>query len=527
MLPNVLMIGLSPNVGCIKFDESHKSISTFGSTAKKSCLMINWVKIFLRLNTAGILFFSLSCVSTEKEAEKEKRPNVLFFITDDESWVERSVYGWSNLQTPNFNRVAEQGVLFTHAFTTAPSCAPSRASVLTGRNFWELEQGAFIQSYLPKKFPLFTTILVEHGYHVGYTEKTWGPGALLGEGHVAFSGKAYNDAKTNESIPGITNNDYAANFDLFLKDKKEGQPFFFWAGIYEPHGPDGPENYKLLEKEYGISLDQIQLPSGVPDTKENRKARGNFIYEIGYTDIHLGRMLASLEALNELDNTVIVVTSDNGSNVIREQALVGKASAYDLGVHIPMVIMWPNEIKGGRKLSDFVSFTDLTPTFLELAQVDPPESMSGNSLLPILQSEESGRIDLKRNFIVTGLEWHGEFDPVSRSSRSIRDDRFTYIVYYNNVAENGMYLTAEEAIKPAKIEFYDLQNDPWQLIDLADNSNYQEEKERLAKKFHENGMKTNDPRVTGAMDIFIKTRQYVQKRKRMGYEKTMKLPFTD
>ena len=123
----------------------------------------------------------------------------------------------------------------------------------------------------------------------------------------------YKDAKTPQSIAGITSNDYATNFDLFLKDRKEGQPFFFWAGVYEPHGPDGPENYKLLEKEYGISLDQIQLFPGVEDTEENRQARGNYLYEIGYTDIHLGRMLASLEALNELDNTIIVVTSDNGT----------------------------------------------------------------------------------------------------------------------------------------------------------------------------------------------------------------------
>ena len=153
--------------------------------------------------------------------------------------------------------------------------------------------------------------------------------------------------------------------------------------------------------------------------------------------------------------------------------------------------------------------------------------MSGKSLLPILNSEKSGRIDPKRDFIVTGLEWHGEFDPVSRSTRSIRDHRFAYIVHYNNVAGKGMYLSEEEAIKPVKVEFYDLQNDPWQLNDLASSSEYLDDMERLAKKFNENGMKTQDPRVTGEMDVFIETRQYVQKRKRLGYEKTMNLPFTN
>ena len=485
------------------------------------------IKTIFRLSIIGILLCPFSCTTELEQNSKDQRPNILFFITDDESWVERSVYGWSNLQTPNFDYVAEQGVLFTHGYTTAPSCAPSRASVLTGHNFWEMEQGAFIQSYFPRKFPLFTSILTENGYHVGHTEKTWGPGSFPEEGHAEFSGTAYNEAKTAHSIAGITNNDYATNFDLFLKDKGEDQPFFFWAGIYEPHGPHGPENYKLLEKEYGMNLDQIQLFPGAQDTKENRQSRGNFLYEIGYTDIHLGRMIESLRARNELDNTIIVVTSDNGTDFSRGEGLLGKASAYDLGVHVPMAIMWPTRIKGGREVNDFVSFTDLGPTFLEAAEVVPPDNMSGKSLLPILYSENSGRIDSTRDFMVTGLEWHGEFDPASRSSRSIRDEQFAYIVHYNNVDENGTYLTSEEAIKPAKIEFYDLQNDPWQLIDLASNPKYQGDMERLAKKFEENGMKTKDPRLTGEMDLFIKARKYVQKRKQLGYEKTLKLPFED
>ncbi|MEO1013535.1 MAG: sulfatase, partial [Bacteroidota bacterium] len=446
---------------------------------------------------------------------------------DDESSIERSAYGWSNLKTPNFDRVAEHGILFTHAFTTAPSCAPSRASVLTGRDFWELEQGAFIQSYLPKKFPLFTTILAHNGYLVGHTGKTWGPGSFLEEGHTEFSGTGYNHTKAKKSIAGIATNDYATNFDSFLKDRKEDQPFFFWAGVHEPHDPHGPENYSLLEKEYDIGINEIQLFTGIEDTKENRQARGNYLYEIGYADLHLGRMLDILEAQNELDNTIVVVTSDNGTPVSRGPALIGKASAYDLGVHIPMALMWPKHVKAGRKVSDFISFSDLAPTFLEVAEINPPNTMSGKSLFPILSSEKSGRIEPKRDFVVTGLEWHGEFDPISRSSRSIRDNRFAYVVHYNNVDENGVHLTKEEAIKPVKTEFYDLQNDPWQLTDLKTDPEYSDTMETLAKKLHQNGIRTKDPRFTGEMDIFIKTRQYVQKRKKLGYGETLKLPYSD
>jgi arylsulfatase A-like enzyme len=90
-------------------------------------------------------------------------PNILFFITDDESAIERSAYGLSKLPTPAFDRVVKDGVLFTNGFTTAPSCAPSRAAVLTGRHFWELEQGGFIQAFIPKKYPTVSQLLADHG----------------------------------------------------------------------------------------------------------------------------------------------------------------------------------------------------------------------------------------------------------------------------------------------------------------------------------------------------------------------------
>lgn len=459
--------------------------------------------------------------------QQEKRPNILFFITDDESWIERSAYGWSNLPTPHFDRVAEQGILFSNAYTSAPSCAPSRASVLTGRNFWELEQGAYIQAFLPRKFPIFTDILEENRYYIGYTQKTWGPGVSPKIGHSKVSGVSHNKAKIVDKPDGISDNDYAANFDLFLTERKGDQPFFFWAGLSEPHLGSGPENYKRLEKEFGITLGQIKLFPGMEDTKENRQERANFIYEIAYADLHLGRMLASLEAIGELDNTLIVVTSDNGTPTTRGEEQVGKASAYDLGVHEPLAVMWPARVKAGRKVSDFVNFADFATTFLEAAGIEAPASMSGSSLMQILESKKSGRIEAERNSVITGLEWHGEFDPVSRSSRSIRDDRFAYIVFYNNVDEKGMLLANKEAIKPAKVELYDLKNDPWQLNNLADNPDYRKDMQRLDAMFRQNGIQTKDPRVTGEMDIFINTRQYVQKRKRIGYGKTITLPFSE
>ena len=459
----------------------------------------------------------LGCVSTGlRTAAAAESPNILFFITDDESWLERSAYGWSKLPTPHFDRVAKQGVLFTNGYTSAPSCAPSRASALTGRNFWELKQGALIQAWLPKEFPIFPQLLAEHGYHVGSTHKVWGPGVYNEKSHPdATCGTCYEEAKVSKPPRAISTCDYAGNFELFLKDRKAGQPFFFWAGLAEPHGPYDAENYRRLKEEFGFSLSEVSVPPTMEDTTPNRRKRANFLYEVCWADRHLGRMLAALEAIGELDNTIVIVTSDNGTSGIPQS----KATPYDLGVHEPLAIMWPARVAAGRTVTDFVSFADFAPTFLDVAGIKPPTTMTGRSLLPLLESPKSGRIDPQRNFIVTGVEWHGEFDPTSRSSRAIRDDKYAYVVWYGNVDAQGKPLSNEQAIIPTKVEFFDMVNDPWQQHDLSNDSRYEKEQARLAGQLREVGRETDDPRITGEMDIFRQTRQFVQERKRGGYKK--------
>jgi uncharacterized sulfatase len=238
------------------------------------------------------------------QAKDAARPNVLFFLTDDESWLERSAYGWSKLPTPAFDRVAQQGVLFMNGFTTAPSCAPARASVLTGHHFWELEQGGFIQAYIPKKYPVVSAILANHGYQVGLTGKGWGPGSHSTLGIRSDSlGRNFKSKEIANPPQGVHATDYAANFDQFLKWRDPKKPFFFWAGIMEPHEPSGKTNYLRLEKEFGVKLDQVSLPPFMRDTRANRIERANFLYEICLLDTHLARMLESLEKAGELSNT--------------------------------------------------------------------------------------------------------------------------------------------------------------------------------------------------------------------------------
>lgn len=477
---------------------------------------MNLSTCFLNRKVTLFYIFLISFIINRGVATAQvNKPNVLLFITDDESWFERSIYGESKLPTPYFDRVAKNGVLFTNAYSSAPSSAPARAALLTGRNFWELKQGAFIQAWLPREFPVLTMLLKDAGYKVGMTGKGWGPGVHPEEGYSDdLGGKIYNQVRLDvaERISGISPLNYSANFENFLRSLESEQPFFFWLGSIEPHDPFAPDNWKRLESEFGVGLSDILIPAVMKDTEANRKNRANMAYEVCYADQRLGEALALLEREGKLDNTIVIVTADNGTVIGNK----GKASPYDAGTHVPLAIMWPTQMPGERMVNDFVNFSDFAPTILEACQVTVPPSMSGNSFLNILKSTSSGRVDKKRDFTVTGLEWHGEIDPASRSFRTITTDRYTYIIRYSNHRPVERY--TDPRIEIASEELYDLVNDRWQENNLIDNKKYGKQVKRLRSKLAEYVMKTRDPRFTGDMSTFRETREYVQERRRNGYK---------
>ncbi|MHC4464672.1 MAG: sulfatase-like hydrolase/transferase, partial [Planctomycetota bacterium] len=172
---------------------------------------------FLRAVSAGTASLAISgCMDGIKFSAGEKfakRPNILFCISDDQSWVHAGVYGDKVVKTPNFDRIAAEGVLFTHAFCAAPSCTPSRGAILTGQNIWRLEEGGLLLGTLPAKFQVYTELLEAAGYHVGFTRKGWSPG------QVKPSGRTQNPAGRRYK-----------NFKQFIEARPEGQPFCFWFG---------------------------------------------------------------------------------------------------------------------------------------------------------------------------------------------------------------------------------------------------------------------------------------------------------
>ncbi|MEO8350245.1 MAG: sulfatase-like hydrolase/transferase [Chthoniobacteraceae bacterium] len=165
-----------------------------------------------------------------------ERPNILFAIADDWS-AHAGAYGTKWVRTPNFDRVARDGLLFTHAYTPNAKCAPSRACILTGRNSWQLEEAANHICYFPTKFKSWGEALAEHGYFVGYTAKGWGPGvANHSDGTPRqMTGRPFNRRQAPPPASGIGQNDYAGNFIDFLEAAPTDQPWCFWYGSIEPH----------------------------------------------------------------------------------------------------------------------------------------------------------------------------------------------------------------------------------------------------------------------------------------------------
>ncbi|HET7559066.1 MAG TPA: sulfatase, partial [Limnochordia bacterium] len=305
-----------------------------------------------------------------------RRPNILFAVADDASHM--SAYGHRFVHTPNFDRVAEAGILFLNAFTPNPKCAPSRACILTGRHTWQLEEACNHYGLFPAKFPVYPDLLERAGYVVGFTGKGWAPGDWKRGGRSRNpAGPAFNERTlTPPAGTRINRNDYAANFADFLAQRPADQPFCFWYGGFEPHRPYEPgEGLRA-----GKRPDTVDVPGFLPNVDVVREDLLDYANEIEWFDRHLGLMLDQLEAIGELDNTLVVVTSDNGMPFPRV-----KGNMYEPDFHLPMALCWPAATSGCRRVEDLVSFVDLAPTFLAAAGVEAPTELVGRSLLSIVE----------------------------------------------------------------------------------------------------------------------------------------------
>ena len=324
------------------------------------------------------VFVSLLAMPGAAGTAEDGRPNVLFAIADDWGWPHAGAYGDPVVKTPAFDRLAREGVLFHHAYISSPSCTPSRGAALTGQWHWRLEGAGNLWSVFPDKFATYPELLREAGYEVGVCAKGWGPGRTETPGRQ-LEGTRYR------------------NFQEFLAKRQKGKPFCFWLGSSDPHRPYKPGSGAAA----GMDLDRIRLFGCFPDCPEVRSDVADYYFEVQRFDGLVGAAMASLEKIGELDNTVVLMTGDHGMPFPR-----CKSNLYDSGARVPLAVRWPGKVKPGRTVDDFVSFTDLAPTFLEIGGLEPASEMTGRSLMGVLRSDRSGQVDAARDFVLTGKERH-------------------------------------------------------------------------------------------------------------------------
>ncbi|QDU59268.1 Arylsulfatase [Planctomycetes bacterium Pan216] len=417
----------------------------------------------------------------------DMRPNILLLISDDQSWLHTSVMGDKVVKTPAFDQLAREGVLFPNAFASAPTCTASRGALLTGQDLWRLGPGANQRSTLPAEHETYPDLLAGAGYHVGCGGKGWAPGNVKAGGRKAPpAGKPYK------------------SFASFLKAKPPGAPFCYWFGSKNPHRPYDLDSGVRAGKDPAA----VDVPPSLPDSLAVRKDLLDYYLEIERFDREVAGILAKLDRAGFAENTIVVVTSDNGMPFPR-----GKANLYDLGVRMPLVIRWPAEIPPNRVIEDFVSLVDVAPTFLAAAGLQPPRAMTGHSLLPVLRSDRQGIVDSACDRAFFGRERHALWYP----SRAIRTRDYLYIRNYrpettprdcdpspslgevlarwNDPVERRFYDQAF-ARRPAE-ELYDLRADPDQLVNVAAESSHATARKRLSKSLSAYQRETNDPWLVG------------------------------
>jgi arylsulfatase A-like enzyme len=467
------------------------------------------------MNRAFLSVLALVCgvlgwsAEPARAAEPDKRPNILFAMADDWAWPHAGVYGDKVIKTPTFDRVAREGVLFNYAFSVTPSCTASRAAVLTGQYPHRLEESGNLWSILRKRYDCYPDLLEMAGYHVGLMKKGWGPGSLEGSGRTRNpAGPAYKD------------------FETFLRSVPEGKPFCFWFGSHDPHRA----YVKGSGVKSGLDPDKVFVPPYLPDTAETRSDICDYYFAAQRYDRDTGDMMKLLEQAGKLENTIIVMTGDNGWPFPR-----GKANLYDAGTRQPLAIRWPARVKGGRKSEAFISFQDFAPTFLEAAGLKVPETMTGRSFLDLLSGES--KLDRDRVFVERERHANVRKGGLGYPSRAIRTREFLYIRNFHperwpvgepekwkDVGPFGdidggptkdVLLAGKDDPKIAKLfqlacgkrpaeELYDVAREPYQMNNLAEAADHQETKKRLQKELEQWMRSTGDPRANGDDDRWDK-----------------------
>ena len=387
------------------------------------------------------------------------KPNIVLFLADDHSMLDSEVYGSKEVSTPNTRRLAKAGMTFTHAFVASPSCAPSRAALLTG--LMPARNGAEANHSRPqpeiKKFPAY---LKDLGYEVVAFGKVSHYKHTKDYGFDHFAHDAFHE---HAAIPAALK---------WLRERKSDKPLCIFVGSNWPHVP-WPENG---EGNPDLALLPTQLP-----TPETRIARARYYAAIMRMDEELGQVYdTARETLGT--NTLFIHTSDHGA-----QFPFAKWNCYDAGIRVSLLVSWPGVVKPATRTDAMVSWVDLLPTLIEAAGGTPAKDLDGRSFLLLLRGQTSthrdriftthssdGKWNVYPIRAVRTADWkfilnlHPEFSFHTHIDL-VPSDNGGFWASWTNAARTNAH--ASKVVKhyhqrPAE-ELYDLRTDPFETNNLA------------------------------------------------------------
>jgi arylsulfatase A-like enzyme len=437
--------------------------STAGGPAVKTSSHTVAARFFLIVPFAA----GLACASIAGAADP-LRPNIVVFLADDLGWSDCSVSGNNDARTPNMTRVARDGMTLTHAFVASPSCAPSRAALLTGLT--PARNGAMFNHTSPdKEFKTWPTYFHELGYETAAIGKVAHYATVKSYGFEHFSHFKYHE------------DDCVSAAVEWLRKRADARPLCLFVGTNWPHVP-WPKP--------GQFDGSTPVPPSLVDTAETREWMTRYASAVQLADRDLGIVYdAAFKALG--DNTLFIFTSDHGA-----QLPFGKWNCYDAGLRTPLVAVWPGRIKGGSQSNAMVSWVDLLPTSLHAAGGNPPppgmasQQLSGQSFLDVLLGKQTQH----RDHIFATHSGDGRMNdyPI----RALRSRDWKYIRNLRPDSEHHTHIdqasgedgrnywsswikkaeadpTAAAVVqryfrRPAE-ELYDLRVDPWELHNLAND----------------------------------------------------------
>jgi arylsulfatase A-like enzyme len=409
-------------------------------------------------------------------ARAETRPNIVLILSDDQRWDTVAALGNPEIRTPNLDRLVERGFRFDNAFCMGSMigavCLPSRTMLITGRSLWRIPSNPRAK-VTPEGVHTLPKLLGDAGYATFHSGKA---GNACTFANAEFATNIETNGRTATS-----GTEHADNAIAFLKRHDGKAPFFMYLAPQVPHDPRlAPPEYVAMYDPKALSLSKNFMPRHPFDNGElmirdevlaphprtpgeMRRHLADYYSTISHWDHDIGRVLEALDARGFSENTVIIFSSDQGLAVGGRHGLMGKQNLYE-HVKPPMIFAGP-AIPNGRS-GALVYLFDLYPTICDLAGVKTPEEAEGKSLLPVIRGEKKKVRD-----------WL--FGAYGACQRMVRDERWKLLKYNASGVKN--------------VQLFDLENDPNELDNLADDARSSSERERLEHLMAEARRHFGDP----------------------------------